>query len=193
MPACIYNTSLNCQHFHSLSINSSFAACCPRELQKKGLHRQHQGRDPCRDGQGLIFPGRGCTRDPPLPKTSLAWCLYPCRPPSLGQAQAAHSCSHSTTELPSQETICTSLLPPAQLLRPRQASVQGTRLGLLKTCLHSALVWADAVCALCTQATCTGMTKRSLSNVRWLNLPAERVSSHLLSSVHLGLMKASIS
>lgn len=70
--------------------------------------------------------------------------------------------------------------------------MQGTRLGLLKTCPHSGLVWADAVCALCTQATCTGTTKRSLSDVRRLSLTAEYVSSHLLSSVHLGLMKADL-
>lgn len=65
---------------------------------------------------------------------------------------------------------------------------------MLKTCPQSGLVQADAVCALCTQATCTHTRKRSLSNVVWLNdLPAEYVLSHLVSSTHLELMKASTS
>lgn len=33
----MYNASLNCQHFHSLSINSSFPVCCSTGIAAEGL------------------------------------------------------------------------------------------------------------------------------------------------------------
>lgn len=193
----MYNASLNCQHFHSLSINSSFPVCCSAGIAAEGLALAAPRERSPLGCTGADFQLARLHQRPTsaLHTRALRWCPYPGRLPSPGQARASRSSrkllgSHSSMDLPSQEPICTSLLLSCR--GHGRPGCRGTRLDLLKTCPQSGLVQADAVCALCTQATCTRARKRSLSNVAWLNdLPAEYVLSHLVSSTHLELMKAS--
>lgn len=138
LAACIYNASLTRQHFHSLSINSSFPVCCSAGIAAEGFV--------------LAVPKQrfqpGCTGDdfqlamldqrPSIsPRTVVL--SVPLQLPSAGQAQASHCCrkllgSDSSMGLPSQEPICTSLMPSAQL-RPRAGDQD-----LLTTCLQSGLL-----------------------------------------------------